>query len=181
MPESVQDRVTRSHEYVFLLSKKPTYYYNADAIAEPGSEPDRQRMDRIGGANGHAVRHSFGGMIGASVTRNKRSVWTIPTQPTPLFHFATMPEKLVEPCILAGSRPGDTVLDPFVGSGTTCLVAARFNRLSIGIDLNESYLALAERRLLGQPMAMPLGLPVEVGKAAKLGLDVARMALGERV
>jgi DNA modification methylase len=103
MPESVTDRPTKSHEYLFLLTKNQTYYYDAAAIAEPGAEPERERLDRIGGANGHTVRHSEGGMMGASATRNARSVWTIATQPYAQAHFATMPEELARRCILAGS------------------------------------------------------------------------------
>lgn len=103
MPESVTDRPTRSHEYLFLLTRSPRYYYDAEAIRERGIEPDRKRADRIGGSNGHVVRHSPGGIVSASTTRNCRSVWTIPTQPYPEAHFATFPPKLVEPCILAGT------------------------------------------------------------------------------
>jgi DNA modification methylase len=228
MPESVQDRCTRSHEYLFMLSKRATYFYDAAAIAEPGS--------KLAGTS-----HPFGNKVAAprgvsaltgnmrpgvdyivSGTRNKRSVWTISTTGYAGAHFATMPEKLVEPCILAGTsergccaacgapwvrvverqtstaqrvggdanwhkanqsnhraggyydsqamttgwqpgcacQAGDpvpcVVLDPFVGSGTVPLVAARFNRRSIGIDLSAEYLRLAERRLMGQPMALPL-------------------------
>lgn len=105
MPESVTDRPTKAHEYVFLLTKQARYYWDAEAVAERGVEPDRQRSDRIGGANGHTVRHSPGAVVGASITRNTRSVWTVATQPYPEAHFATMPEKLIEPCIRAGSRP----------------------------------------------------------------------------
>jgi DNA modification methylase len=102
MPESVTDRCTKAHEYIFLLTKSPRYYFDAAAIAEPGIEPERQRNDRIGGANGETVRHSPGGMIGASATRNKRSVWHIATAPYSEAHFATFPPALIEPCILAG-------------------------------------------------------------------------------
>ena len=163
MPESVTDRPTRSHEYLFLLSKRERYYYDAEAIKEPHTRVP------FGGNAGYApatkdhhtasqatIRHGTGRMGNPDGGRNKRSVWTIPTQPYAEAHFAVMPEALVEPCILAGSRPGDTILDPFVGSGTVPLVAARFNRRSIGIDLNADYLALAERRLMRQPMAMTL-------------------------
>ena len=103
MPESVTDRPTKSHEYVFLLSKSARYYYDAEAIKEPGAESDRERADQIGGANGHTVRHSPGSIMGSSPTRNRRTVWTIATQPFPEAHFATFPEALVEPCIRAGT------------------------------------------------------------------------------
>lgn len=102
MPESVTDRCCKSHEYVFLLSKSPKYFFDNEAIKEDGAEPDRDRNDRIGGANGHLVRHSEGGMIGATAKRTKRSVWEIATAPFSEAHFATFPPALIEPCILAG-------------------------------------------------------------------------------
>jgi DNA modification methylase len=147
MPESVSDRPTKAHEYLFLLTKRSRYYFDAEAVKEPGVEPDRQRNDRIGGANGHKVRHSEGGMIGASATRNIRSVWTIATQPFKGAHFATFPPKLVEPCVKAGSREGDTVLDPFGGAGTVSLVAERLGRNSIYVDLSAEFADMAERRI----------------------------------
>jgi DNA modification methylase len=103
MPESVTDRPTSATEMIFLLTKNPTYYYDAVAIAEDGVEPERKRLDRIGGANGHTVRHSPGGMIGATAKRNKRNWWHVNTAPFPAAHFATFPPKLIEPCILAGT------------------------------------------------------------------------------
>jgi DNA modification methylase len=159
MPESVTDRCTKAHEYIFMLTKSERYYFDAEAIKEPAAEPERQRNDRIGGANGHTVRHSQGGMIGASETRNKRSVWTVPTAPYPEAHFATFPPALIEPMILAGCPVGGTVLDPFSGSGTTCLVADRQGRNGIGIELNPDYVAMSERRILGDA---PLFTELEV-------------------
>ncbi len=103
MPESATDRCTTSHSYVLLLSKSRSYFFDATAIAEPGVEPDRQRFDRIGGSNGHIVRHSEGAMVGASASKNARSVWDIPTQGYSGAHFATFPEALVERIILAGT------------------------------------------------------------------------------
>jgi DNA modification methylase len=103
MPESVTDRPTKAHEYLFLLTKSPRYYFDAEAVREAGDEPDRVRRDRIGGANGHTVRHSEGGIMGQVATRNLRSVWTIATEPYPGAHFATFPRKLVEPCVKAGT------------------------------------------------------------------------------
>ncbi len=120
-PESVKDRPTRSHEYLFLLSKSETYYYDYDAIKEAGITP------------------------GSS--RNRRTVWSIPTRPFPDAHFATFPPELVEPCILAGSEPGDSVLDPFFGSGTVGEVCQRLERRFTGIEINAEYVALARRRL----------------------------------
>ena len=146
MPEIVTDRPTRSHEYIFLLSKSERYFYDADAIRENGVEPERERLDRIGGVNGHLVRHSEGGIIGASANRNKRSVWTVNSEPTPEAHFATFPQKLIEPCILAGSRAGDLVLDPFLGSGTVGKVAERFGRRWVGLELSGAYIQIAGRR-----------------------------------
>ena len=149
MPESVRDRCTKAHEYLFMLTKSARYFYDADAIAEPAVIQNRTRGPAL-----HADAVSTNGNSGLSrrpisETRNKRSVWTIPTQPTREAHFATFPEALVEPCIRAGSRPGDTVLDPFLGSGTTALVAEREGRRWIGCELNPEYAAIAERRLRG--------------------------------
>jgi DNA modification methylase len=164
MPESVKDRPTRSHEYLFLLTKSARYYYNADAIRE-GARRDcwddktvvkEGLIARREKQRGHSRRHegfnsrwdSMSKEEQASGGRNKRSVWIISTQqPFPGVHFATFPEKLVEPCILAGSRPGDTVLDPFCGSGTTGALALRLGRRFIGIDLNPDYIELARRRI----------------------------------
>jgi DNA modification methylase len=149
MPESITDRPTKAHEYLFLLSKSERYYYDADAIKEDGVEPERERNDRIGGANGHTVRHSPGGMIGATSKRNRRSVWEIATAPFSEAHFATFPPALIEPCILAGCPKGGTVLDPFGGAGTTGLVADRLGRNAILIELNPDYADMAERRIRG--------------------------------
>ncbi len=181
MPESVKDRCTKSHEYIFLLSKKQKYFYDADAIAEPISEsyandtrPDgvlHQRLYEHGkyvqgsyGSNQFKKSHknlqpdgqqpnSFHKMRAEgkewenrSMMRNKRSVWTVNTQPYREAHFATFPLKLIEPCILAGSRVGDTVLDPFFGSGTTGEAAQKFGRKFIGIDINPEYEKLQKER-----------------------------------
>jgi DNA modification methylase len=201
MPESVKDRCTKSHEYLFLLSKSPRYYYDAEAIAEPATwEPSTSKMpdgwDTGEGAHGSFHRNGrekggpssqkgstfdrdktaehqmgraqkgprFGGhkygdsddpahatksgnVYEGSEKRNKRSVWTIATQKFSEAHFATFPTKLIEPCILAGSREGDTVLDPFGGSGTTGLVSDRLNRDAILIDLNPEYIDMARKRI----------------------------------
>jgi DNA modification methylase len=103
MPESVTDRPTSAHEKIFLLTKSPRYFWDQEAVREEGVDPDRQRWDRIGGANGHTVRHSEGGMIGASAGRNMRNVWTLGPEPNPLFHFATFPSEIPRRCIKAGT------------------------------------------------------------------------------
>ncbi len=148
MPESVKDRCTKAHEYLFLLSKSESYYFDAAAIGEaPGNKaPTKGGREYEDGAIEHRTAANLH-HIGARDTRNKRSVWTIATQPMREAHFATFPEALVEPCIRAGSRPGDTVLDPFLGAGTTALVAEREGRQWIGCELNPDYVAIAERRL----------------------------------
>lgn len=216
MPESTRDRCTKSHEYLFLLSKSRRYYYHADAIAEPVSPDTHMRAARgcsddhkwadggpgdhtlakIPPNGGHAIaleerkpgvnpkakpvvgwaigngdhksrsfnqegehpkaggprnrqNESFSAAIsgGELLVRNKRSVWTIPTQPFSGAHFATFPEALVEPCILAGSRPDDIVLDPFMGSGTVARVAVRLGRRYLGCELNGGYSAMQEDRV----------------------------------
>jgi len=173
MPESVTDRPTRSHEYVFLLTKQPRYYYDGSAIREePKSQGplkvpagwdthsgSRGRFHRDGRADkqrGHSRRHEGFNVRWDAMSRaeqqargaNKRTVWTIATRPFPDAHFATFPEALVEPCILAGSREGDTVLDPFAGSGTVGVVALRHNRRFVGIELNPMYAEMASRRIV---------------------------------
>jgi DNA modification methylase len=172
MPESVTDRPTKSHEYLFLLSKSSRYYYNADAVREPleSGPSDLYKMqseaDRYGGktltddeplhaANGatHIGQKRGVGkktVTGALMGRNRRSVWTVASDPFPGAHFATYPEKLIEPCILAGSRPDDLVLDPFTGSGTTGVVALRNGRRFVGCELSAAYVKMADRRIREQ-------------------------------
>jgi site-specific DNA-methyltransferase (adenine-specific) len=147
MPENVSDRCTRSHETILMLSKKKSYFFDHDSMQEPATEPHRQRSDRIGGANGHKVRHSPGGVMGASETRNRRSVWKINTKPFKGAHFSTMPTELAEICVKAGSRPGDTVLDPFGGTGTTALAADKLERHAIVIEINLDYASMAQDRI----------------------------------
>jgi DNA modification methylase len=151
MPESVTDRPTKAHEYLFLLAKQPSYYYDAAAISEEGVVPAGVKRSKSGDrAQAMGLTPSGNEAIGFSVcdgTRNKRSVWHVATQPYPEAHFATFPEALIEPCILAGSRVGDTVLDPFTGSGTTGAVAVRHQRHFIGCELNPSYVELARKRI----------------------------------
>lgn len=150
MPESVTDRCTKSHEYVFLLSKSARYYFDNRAIAEPAKYAGDDR-----GARGDTRRGtSMNSMSGATgETRNKRDVWTISTKPFKGAHFAVMPEALVEPCILASSRPNDLVLDPFTGSGTVAVVALKHGRNFVGVELNPEYAEIAKNRIeSSQPM-----------------------------
>jgi len=198
MPESVTDRCTKAHEYMFLLSKGPRYYFDAEAIAEPLAEASVQRLaqnveaqtgsERVPGKTNGAMKAvggrravgnkthkgtsayeagdeklrtkaglvdfaererakvEAGDLIG---TRNKRSVWTVATQPFKEAHFATYPPDLIEPCILAGCPAGGTVLDPFGGAGTTGMVADRLQRNAVLIELNPDYAAIARRRIQG--------------------------------
>jgi DNA modification methylase len=155
MPESVTDRCTKAHEYVFLLSKSARYYYDADAIAE-AVEYGENRATFLGGTErlrkanlcSGGLQPSDKGMDRQSVsTRNKRSVWEVATAPFSEAHFATFPPALIEPCILAGCPKGGTVLDHFGGAGTTGLVADRLGRDAVLIELNPEYAAMAERRI----------------------------------
>lgn len=134
MPESVCDRPTKAHEYLFLLSKFERYFYDSNAIREP-----RVQRSIVSLPTTNRTHTLLG--------RNKRTVWTMPTQPFSQAHFATFPPKLIEPCILAGCPAGGTVLDPFFGAGTTGLVADRLGRHCVGIELNPEYVAIAEERL----------------------------------
>ncbi len=195
MPESVEDRPTRAHEYLFLFSKSEKYFYDYKAVLEPVaalaenkrrqsavslsfarevSEPDRpgqtrsqHRVSRSGnkqrktGAE-RGCPAGTGSNVRSSIPwegslRNRRSVWTIATEPFPGAHFATFPTALVEPCILAGSPMGGTVLDPFFGSGTTGLVARQLRRQWVGVELNPEYCDLALRRVQGLPTSKPKG------------------------
>jgi len=158
MPESVTDRPTKAHEYVFLLAKSPRYYYDSDAIREPDSGQDHSRtiltgqasLEPSGGVSGsHGGLRTVGGRNGTG--RNKRTVWDIATTPFPGAHFAVYPPELIRPCILAGSRPGDTVLDPFSGSGTTGMVATYEGRKYVGIELNKEYIDLSLRTRFAEP------------------------------
>ena len=156
MPESCTDRPTKSHEYVFLMTKSAKYWYDADAVREAfeGSTKDRRRSSnfkKIGSQDDKFGSHNRGAeIIKANENgRNIRTVWTIPTEAMPDAHFATFPQKLAHRCILAGCPIGGTVLDPFSGSGTTVYVAAKNNRNGIGIELNPEYVEISRRRLSG--------------------------------
>jgi DNA modification methylase len=154
MPESVIDRCTKAHEYLFLLSKRERYYFDSAAIAEPATHAKKvvtlgDKSMSKGQANGMNIAPSGNGAADQYVVaeiRNKRSVWTVATTPYSGAHFATFPPALIEPCILAGSRPGDVVLDPFFGSGTTGQVAQKLGRQWIGCELNPAYGELQKER-----------------------------------
>lgn len=148
MPESVTDRCTRSHEYIFLLSKKPKYHFDHKAIQEPVVNPGKPRKFRDAKENSAGtMRNDNGRVFIPKDKRNKRSVWSINPKPYRGAHFATFPVDLVLPCLLAGCPENGVVLDPFFGAGTTGLVAQRNNRKFIGIELNSEYVELAKNRL----------------------------------
>ena len=148
MPESVTDRCTKAHEYLFLLSKSERYFYDNEAMQEQAAQPDRKRSDRFGGNKYvEGVKHSDGSVFTGASTRNRRSVWSVQTRPYAGAHFATFPPALIEPCILAGCPKGGTVLDPFGGSGTTAEVALKNGRSVVLNELNPEYIKLAEARI----------------------------------
>ena len=180
MPESVTDRCTKAHEYIFLFSKSARYYFDAEAIKEPangwngskfedgknlinhpnvGKNRQRKPAGWDTGKGGHGSFHRDGRAktveyteitVATSTTRNKRSVWTIPPRPCKEAHFATYPEDLIVPCILAGCPEGGTVLDPFNGTGTTRIVANKLGRNAIGFELNPEYIEIENRRRIGR-------------------------------
>jgi DNA modification methylase len=176
MPESVTDRPTKAHEYVFLLSKQPRYFFDQEAVRERYADPDNVDLNQPRGSGGVLGELNGGrrsGPDGRNKTtvlgqdgsiqhrdgerwpnggRNIRSVWEIATQPYSEAHFATFPEELARRCIAAGCPENGTVLDPFIGSGTVAYVARKLGRHAVGIDLNESYLELAARRLQQQSL-----------------------------
>ncbi|WP_088363184.1 DNA-methyltransferase [Bacillus cereus] len=157
MPESVRDRPTKSLEYIFLLSKSPKYYYDHESIKEPAvyGQQDVRGSKGVFGPPQRANKEkgSFNGKYGHEAfrairdKRNKRSVLTVSTKPLKEAHFATFPEALIEPCILAGAPAEGIVMDPFFGSGTVGRVAAKHNRNFIGIELNPGYIEISDRLL----------------------------------
>lgn len=154
MPESVKDRCTKSHEYIFLLSKSRKYYFDYEVIKEPRvsqhASGNKQRKQRPNAEVLH--RGNQAGSIpydGTQKLRNKRDVWFVNTKPCKEAHFATFPDTLIEPCVLAGCPENGIVLDPFSGSGTTAMVAKRNNRNYIGIELNPAYIEISNRRING--------------------------------
>ena len=147
MPESVRDRCTKAHEYIFLFSKQKNYYYDNEAIKEPAK--DWGTRDRTQGKyhNPGTGLSPHSGLTKSYEKRNKRSVWSVTKKPYKGAHFATYPAELIEPCILAGSEQGDIVLDPFMGSGTTAAVAKSLGRNYIGCELHEEYGELIQKRI----------------------------------
>ena len=151
MPESVTDRCTKAHEYIFLLTKSAKYRFDHHAIQEPAKWSDDKRAGK-GRLTYDGKRQGEQGtgqeaFVAIKDMRNRRSVWTVATKPFRGAHFAVMPETLVEPCILAASQPGDTILDPFTGSGTVACVALRHDRQFIGTELNPEYVNIAQQRI----------------------------------
>lgn len=155
MPESVTDRCTKAHEYIFLLTKNASYYFDNEAIKEPSEYPDDDRKGRSYDHHKSAPTDERNGVRPGNyldsgrtgyATRNKRSVWSVTNAGYHESHFATFPPDLIKPCILAGSKPGDTVLDPFGGSGTTGMVAVEFGRKAVLIELNHDYIKLCDQR-----------------------------------
>ena len=162
MPESVTDRCTKAHEYVFLLSKSPRYYYDAEAVKEPGTgeAPGNKHATKGGrsyadGDNKHRTAANLHN-VKAAEKKNRRSVWRVSTKPYAGAHFATFPPALVEPCILAGCPYGGTVLDPFAGSGTTGYVADYLQRNAVLVELNPDYAELIRERMASAGMFNPL-------------------------
>ena len=162
MPESVKDRCTKSHEHIFMLTKKSKYYYNQDSIREPLSKQrSLQAGTKVSPCNNvdkrkavieHDLQRGSGGHFADGhnwymnpLGKNKRDVWTVSASKGNNAHFATFPHELIRPCILAGSRKGGIVLDPFVGSGVTAQVSVQENRKCIGIDINSEYISLAAK------------------------------------
>lgn len=151
MPEPVTDRPTKAHEYLFLFAKSPRYYYDSESI----KEPDSGKASGNGFVRPERVTYSGRGrdeQWEPGAGHNKRDVWSVPSSPFPGAHFATYPPDLIRPCILAGSARGDTVLDPFSGSGTTGMVATQEGRRYIGIDVNHEYLDLSLRTRFASPV-----------------------------
>ena len=170
MPESANDRCTRAHEYIFLLAKQPKYHFDAASIREPRVQAENARGFRGGSyANGDTDNSVLGkrkntGNDRVSMSadpefpygkRNKRSVWTVTSTPFKACHFSTFPPTLIVPMVLAGTKPGDTVLDPFCGAGTTGLVAAQLGRNFVGIELNPKYAVMSATRISTTALMRP--------------------------
>ena len=147
MPESVTDRCTKAHEYIFLLSKGPRYFFDSNAMREDAVKGAAGSSFNKGKTAEHQLGRSSEAERVEDGKRNRRSVWTVATRPYKGAHFATFPPALIEPCILAGSRVNDIVLDPFMGSGTTAAVALQHGRQYLGCELNPAYKPLQDARI----------------------------------
>jgi DNA modification methylase len=160
MPESVTDRCTKAHEYIFLLSKNKKYYFDNEAIKEDCVGKDERQWadtyDKVGsvvqGDTNAGIKRTKRYSKDGTFKRNKRSVWTVTTKPFKEAHFATFPTDLITPCVLAGSGEGDVVLDPFMGSGTTGMVAQHLGRRWLGCELNEEYTDMQKERTSQQSL-----------------------------
>ena len=159
MPESVQDRCTKAHEYIFLLSKSQKYYYDHKSIAEQSIHHGTDKRSDLGNiryegkrTQGESAANGQQSFVTVNENRNKRSVWTVTTKPYAGAHFAVFPSDLIEPCIMAGAPVGGIVLDPFMGSGTTAQVAQSLGRQYLGCELNPDYKKLQEKRLAQQSL-----------------------------
>lgn len=161
MPESVKDRCTKSHEYIFLLSKNKKYYYDNEAIKEPVKQ-DWGTRNRTNGKyhNTGSGLSPHSGLTKSYDRKNKRDVWSVTNKPYKHCHFATFPPDLIEPPILAGSRKGDIVLDPFMGSGTTAMVSKQLGRYYIGCELHEEYGDLIQGRMPDEILAQDIQNPL---------------------
>ncbi|MCP5115062.1 MAG: site-specific DNA-methyltransferase [bacterium] len=152
MPESITDRPTKAHEYVFLMSKSPRYHYDHEAIADDAIHAGRV-LDYTGDQKANSAHEDLqrtlprGRVIEVAAKKNKRTVWTVASKPFPGAHFAVFPPKLIEPCIKAGAKTGDVVLDPFTGAGTTAVVAKDLGCRFVGAELNTEYIDIAAKRL----------------------------------
>ena len=157
MPESVQDRCTKAHEYIFLLSKSQKYYYDHESIKEPAnskSEGIRFGGNKYGDSDDPKHATKSGNVSKEYEKANKRTVWTVTTKPYEGAHFAVFPEELIEPCVMAGAPIGGVVLDPFMGSGTTAQVAQNLGRKYLGCELNPEYKPLQDKRLRQQALEL---------------------------
>jgi len=147
MPESVTDRCSREHEYIFLLSKSKHYYFDALAIKERSLTKPRKNETQGTGSRVEMKMRGHGSCFGTKEYRNRRSVWTVSTKPFFGAHFATFPPELIRPCVLAGAPPYGVVLDPFFGSGTVGVVAIEERRKYVGVEINPEYVSIAKRRI----------------------------------
>ena len=172
MPESVKDRFTKSHEHLFFFSKNKKYYFNQilDPLANSSAKTPRQTTNvkergyiTKDGENGLSDQH-HGKNISHGFLKNKRDVWTIGTKPFKEAHFAVFPDTLVEPCIKAGCPEGGIVLDPFMGAGTTAVVAKRLGRNYIGVELNQEYINIAERRIANETRVTEINTKTKIGE-----------------